>query len=429
MLTRQRHLIATALFAGLSTSAAFAAAMPTPPPEAAAIPNPYYVDPNSTAVNPLGRSWADAFPTLQQALAVANSSDWIVVAEGDYFPGTSTTNTFLIPEGVFLRGGFVPGDLPTQPTGADTILSGDIDGDGLPAGNSQHVVTIVGGFGTPTVLQDVTVKQGNAIGTGNAANGAGLHVQNTNLWLLDCVISDHNADNHGAGIYAARGELHLSRCDVANNKADGKGAGVYCDGPVFDAYNCKIGSNIAVTRGGGVFVKGGDAEDVQFMNCYFLFNRADKGSCVLVGSGSEATITNCTMRGNDVFAGGQGVGVFAAAGASALIDNTIIWENSGALPLEGNGSFRVRYSDIEDAAWLAHSATNFFVDPVFVGSVNNCDLDPLSPLKDQGDNGRIALDNVDLDGDVIYNEPTPVDIEENDRVIDGTVEVGACEIL
>ena len=73
-----------------------------------------FVNANVSGGTGNGDSWADAFDTLQDALAVATPYDEIWVAAGQYFPdeGSGQTNddmesTFNIPDNVSLFGGFV----------------------------------------------------------------------------------------------------------------------------------------------------------------------------------------------------------------------------------------------------------------------------------------------------------------------------------
>ncbi|MHC4619638.1 MAG: right-handed parallel beta-helix repeat-containing protein, partial [Planctomycetota bacterium] len=64
-----------------------------------------YVDINATGNND-GTSWEDAYNDLHDALARAGSGDHIWVAAGTYMLGAPYLDTFEIPEGVSLYGGF-----------------------------------------------------------------------------------------------------------------------------------------------------------------------------------------------------------------------------------------------------------------------------------------------------------------------------------
>lgn len=144
----------------LVLSLALAAAQP-----ATAAETTWYVDIDATG-NGSGGSWANAFVSLQDALAKAANGDTIWLAEGVYYPDTGSGQTnnsqnarFAIPAGVKLYGGFDPGvgaDAFAERDAAQypTVLSGDIDGNdtttkgvvmdasGIKGANSRHVVML-----------------------------------------------------------------------------------------------------------------------------------------------------------------------------------------------------------------------------------------------------------------------------------------------
>lgn len=89
-------------------------------------------------------SWGAAC-TLQRALTVAVAGDEIWVQQGTYMPGTARADTFAIPNGVAVYGGFVGTETARSqrnPDPASTILSGDIGTVGNRTDNSFHIVTI-----------------------------------------------------------------------------------------------------------------------------------------------------------------------------------------------------------------------------------------------------------------------------------------------
>jgi len=100
-----------------------------------------------------GTTWANAFVCLQDALAKANPSDNIWVAEGSYWPDLGRGHTvgdrnatFQLKSGVALYGGFSSGGgwLQRDPLLHKSILSGDIGETGVAGDNSSHVVTASG---------------------------------------------------------------------------------------------------------------------------------------------------------------------------------------------------------------------------------------------------------------------------------------------
>lgn len=148
---------------------------------------------NQAATGPgNGTSWGTAFQSLQDALQAARTSpgaDDIWLAQGTYYPHpTDKDSAFNIPAQVHLIGGFISGgNLGNRDqSGTTTILSGDINKDNVPSGNSHTVlytqnvgntttiegITITAGQGEVLVHQDTTLRQQSGAGVYNLAKGS-----------------------------------------------------------------------------------------------------------------------------------------------------------------------------------------------------------------------------------------------------------------
>ena len=109
-----------------------------------------------------GLFWTTPFKTVRKALNAAGSGDLIFVAAGTYYPdeinggdSNDRADTFSLVNGVKLYGGFLNGDVfeDRDPETNITILSGDIDQDGvLDSDNSYHVVSAGLGVGLTTLV-------------------------------------------------------------------------------------------------------------------------------------------------------------------------------------------------------------------------------------------------------------------------------------
>src|SRR5574341_1313206 len=132
-----------------------------------------YVDADSTGNND-GSSWADAFTSLQDALAGAAPGYEIWVAEGVYYPdeGAGQTNgdraaTFQLRDGVAIYGGFAGTETllsQRDPAAHVTILSGDIGQDDLNAdGNfiAEDTGDLVGHHVLPLNAGEKRARRGN----------------------------------------------------------------------------------------------------------------------------------------------------------------------------------------------------------------------------------------------------------------------------
>src|SRR5690606_21254162 len=140
-----------------------------------------------------GECWLSAFNDLKDALAVATAGDQLWVAEGTYKPGTKREDTFSIPAGVSVYGGFdaLETALAQRNVGANTtIFDGDIDNNRgkttypssyAQRGDALHVVTVDIGAAEAR-LDGVTIRGGYA----------------------------DDAVGYGGGLYQASGTLTMS---------------------------------------------------------------------------------------------------------------------------------------------------------------------------------------------------------------------------
>ena len=169
---------------------------------------------NHNASGGSGLSWANAFRTVQDALAVAAacpSFTEIWVAVGVYTPTVSITGrsaSFQLVSGVGLYGGFATTEtLRTQRNWQTniTVLSGDIDGNdtvdaygvvtttaNIVGNNAYHVVT-GGGTNNTASLDGFTISGGNA--------------------------NDNYPGNVGGGMYNLRGSPTLTNVTFSGNSA------------------------------------------------------------------------------------------------------------------------------------------------------------------------------------------------------------------
>ena len=127
----------------------------------------FRVNAASLATSPDGSTWANAFPSLQSVLAIAQPGDQVWVEQGTYTPTTGTGSHGFLQFGIRRRPlrrlcGGRNGTKPTQPRCLyQTILSGDIGTIGDISDNSYHVVFSSGVDGTG-VLDGFTITAGNA---------------------------------------------------------------------------------------------------------------------------------------------------------------------------------------------------------------------------------------------------------------------------
>lgn len=296
----------------------------------------YYV--SSAGSGTGGLSWTNAFTSLQDALAVANDGDIIYVAEGTYYPSQrvdvndnstldSREETFQVASGVTLYGGFEGNESPITQTVLDsrdlihnaTILDGDLGQDGVDSNNAYHVVYTTNAA-TSTVIDGITIRNGNA-------NGSGIH-------------------NQGGGWYnegdAQESSPTLRSVRFFDNKATDGGA----------LYNSHVGSSTSQAA-------------VTLINCLFNDNSAGTagGAIYAIGalSGTASlTITHCTFAGNSATEGG-GIYFDEVTGgtAEAEIRNSIFWDNNGS---GGGDSWHIRSGTVDVASTLVNEASESVIE-------------------------------------------------------------------
>ncbi|HEY3171517.1 MAG TPA: hypothetical protein VGK86_02980 [Thermoanaerobaculia bacterium] len=110
-----------------------------------------------------GTSWANAYTSLQSALAAAVSGDEIWVAAGTYKPTATADRTIslALKNGVGVYGGFAGTETmrsQRNPAVNITILSGDIGTVGVTTDNSYHVVTSDSTVTSTGILDGFTVR-------------------------------------------------------------------------------------------------------------------------------------------------------------------------------------------------------------------------------------------------------------------------------
>ena len=174
-------------------------------------------------------SWDDA---CDLQIAITKLPYKIYVAEGTYYPSLSDQNaSFNLVSGLQIFGGF-PADGGTWEErnwqDHETILSGDIDGDGTLENNSIHVLTATD-VNHLARLDGFTITEGNAdlVASLITSSGAGMYNTNSNPILSNLNFIGNSA-MRGAGLYNAQSSPTLTNVIFSQNSA-GDGGGMYND--------------------------------------------------------------------------------------------------------------------------------------------------------------------------------------------------------
>jgi hypothetical protein len=360
-----------------------------------------YVDRDAPGPIHDGKSWEQAFPRLESALAVASHHYVILASEGAsrlaspasplgtelyaavnmpeiwvaggvYYPSLPGDRraTFRLESGVAVLGGFSGVETAREQRSwraNPTTLSGDIDRNGLlDDGNAFHVVTGAW-LAESTLLDGFTITAGNANVIDSDfwdldwAGGGMLNRDGSNPTLAN--ITFHaNAAESGGGMLNVESSPTLTNVIFSVNTAAGDGGGMY-NAPESNPRltNASFYDNSAGVDGGGM---------------YNLYQ-------------SRPTLTNVTLYANS--AGGSGGGICNSNNSTPTLTNAILWGNTAAA---GEQIFDdaakpnpVSYSIIQGGY---PGEGNLDEHPQFVDPANgNLRLRDSSPAIDAGNNNAV----------------------------------------
>jgi hypothetical protein len=290
-----------------------------------------YVD--EAAPGPLhdGASWETAFPGLQAGLAAAQAGAAIWVAQGSYTPGAAGSRlaTFRLKNGVQIYGGFAGAE--TVLSGRDwaahpTILSGDLDRNGLlDGGNAYHVVA-PSGVDASAILDGFTITGGNAnVGTSSLGWGGGMYNFESNPSLTNVTFSGNTAKD-GGGMFNYTSSPSLTDVTFSDNTAS-YGGGMYnniSSSPSLK--NVAFSGNTASYGGGGMFnyTSSPSLTDVTFSG---NTTTSGPGGGMYNRTNSNPTLTHVTFSGNTAYRGG---GMYNTDNSSPSLTNVTFSDNTAS---------------------------------------------------------------------------------------------------
>ncbi|WP_236972652.1 choice-of-anchor Q domain-containing protein, partial [Membranihabitans marinus] len=308
----------------------------------------------------------------------------------------------------------------------ETILSGDINGDNMPTGNSYHVVRTEN-VSSATVVDGFTITGGNANGTFPDNTGGGWY-------------------NVGVGAGNSSNPT-IWNCEFMANAASGAGGAMYNGGnssPVLT--NCKFTGNTALSFGGAMY---NISSSPVLTNCVLSGNSVSSSSSVHGGAMynyiSSPVLTNCVLSGNSASSSSSsayGGAMYNISNSSPVLTNCIVYQNDAqtgpvfytpgtSSPSISHSMFDVDFATINQSFSVVDNGNNkFSTNPQFVNAppassapttAGDFHLMPSSPAINMGDPGT------DLSGFFML-AGVPVDLEGNQRVQNTVIDMGVYEI-
>ena len=284
-----------------------------------------------------------------------------------------------------------------------------------------------------------------SINNGQYNRGAGLFIQNSNVFLNDCIVNGNYAtgDIAGGGMYAIYSNVYIDNCVFKNNFGR-KGGGIASVGSNFNIINSIFTNNSDSELGGVLLLDANSNVNIEFS----VIN--NNSSAFYVGSNSSLSSLNCTIVNN----GQQSVGgeIVLSYNSEVDINNTIIFsENENYISTYINYAWDNSYpcfisisnsllpSDTENIATvheqdLINTYNVIVANPQFTDLENgDFTLQSTSPCIDSGDpNSLLDPDGTTADMGAYYfdQNETPIgctDSYAENYISDAIWDDGSCQ--
>ncbi|HHP7237608.1 right-handed parallel beta-helix repeat-containing protein [Longibacter sp.] len=286
---------------------------------------------------------SDPYGSLQDAIADGSSND-IRVAEGTYFAAaTDRTASFELRNALEIVGGWAPDFSTRDPSTYTTTLSGDIDGDGTLAGNSYQIVVAPSGVTSATVIDGVTIADGNADSFVTQDGGAGLYIDSASPTVRNVIFRGNGASVGGGGVFVDGGAPNFESVVFEANTASSLGGGGFLSINGMPTLNaCTFTANTA-QAGGGLYVVSGS---VTLTGSTFSSNTASGGGGAVFTDGGTLSVTR-SVFGQNVTSGTFGGGAIYLVGADARFTSTTFAGNDASGMIPGGAIQAVEGSTVE----------------------------------------------------------------------------------
>jgi subtilisin family serine protease len=336
-----------------------------------------------------GATWESAFNTIGEALAVAEYTDSIWVANGIY------AESLECKVGVSLYGGFSGlGELEEASLDdRDWLLYTTVINASLSDGGNSgdHVFRLY--QNSEVAIDGFFITGGHADGEYPEESGGGLmFFQSRNCRVSNCAIYACSSARYGGGISLTdSSQVEITNCFVVGNTAPEFGGGIRSrNGSVIDCRDTIVVGNTKH----GIHIKGaGDALD----NVIICGNRSDYGAAIDFRSEATPVIRNSHIVYNHSTTNHSVVSVRDSS--NPVILNTIFANNTGIGIYETEQTDEIRlesnlFFQNSGGAYRKHDG-QIFNDPAMLNGMDNIENTIIAdPMLLSGHGGTISEDSI-----------------------------------
>lgn len=276
-------------------------------------------------------------------------------------------------------------------------------------------------------------------GNYSLASGGGVTINNARVFISKTTFSNNRADTWGGGvIFYGKSDVDMLNCHVYSNKAKDWGGGVAARyNSQVRMTNCKVQGNVAETyAGAGISVS--DTVSLFLYNSLITGNQCagnsgdEYGAAIFSDKRSTVKAYNITVTGNESKHPTKPAALSVRDLSKIYGYNSIVAYNNGDQYIVDTGTIEFYNSMSSGIAGNGNTTENplFVTDPATLAKPStqgDFGLWGNSPVNNKGSNSYLAKDVYDLDNDGDKTEPIPYDLNGNQRVFAGVVDMGCYE--
>ena len=200
---------------------------------------------------------------------------------------------------------------------ASTIIDGQFLGD--------SVIKCISGEGPDTIIDGLTIINGEALNIGGSDRGGGLYINLASPTVRNCVFSSNESFGAGGGLYANGSSSTITNCSFLGNDAE-YGGGIYLiQSTSIRVVGCTFDGNTSNIDGGGANCHSGS---VDFADCTFSNNICGRGGGGINATGLTLTVERTAFLANE--AGSWGAGVLTWIGGTTEYRNCTFISNTSS---------------------------------------------------------------------------------------------------